>query len=153
MANLNAQTANQMSLRKTNFLKDLAMYGIDITVQTETQTGAFDHTSDSYVGGATVVTSKVYKKHGLAAPVKMTDDTTLVQPKMSSMGMGVASGNKLGLFDPMVNMVLRVRAELPLNTSATYVINGINYKFNRLVENATLGNRLTLWNVVMFRKG
>ena len=148
MSMLGRNTANQVSEKWVQFLKDCSAYG-DTVLYTEIQVvgGDYDPITDRIVGGVDTPVTQTFVKGALAAPVKVDEGGST-----DRMGESMVMGHKLGGVIYGESYIARVKQEMPLTPTGVYAVNGINYKFSRLLDTMRVGKRV-MWNLVLFVRG
>lgn len=144
---LSSLNANQVSNKWVEFLKDCAAFGDDVSYITKVFTGgALDPVTDKIVGGAEVSNEVFYPRSALAAPVRYDE-----RLDKSGMGNAIVLGHQLGGVVTGETYIARVKVNLPLSATAVYQINGMNYRFTKLVDTFRIG-RKAMWNLAMFTR-
>jgi len=144
---LSQMTANQVSQQWINFLRDCQAYGDDVVYEEQCTTGGtWDAVKDMMVGGTTKTVAVTYRKGSLAAPVTFNESA-----EKGGVGTAFVMGHQLGQVIAGETHICRMKPEIPLTKSGVYLINGVRWKFTRLIDSYRVGKR-SFWNLVQFSR-
>jgi len=145
---LTTMTANEVSLKWVDFLKDLSAYGMDVTYEEQvTSGGTWDPVADKMAGGTTEPVQTVFTKKALLAPVYFSNSTQ----NSGQEKTGFALGHQLNDVTQGETMCVRMHISVPLTKTGTYYMLGIPWKIQYLIDSYSVGKRV-FWNQVQFEK-